>query len=71
MSDFVYDHTGRKFLRCAQLEDEATFGNMVETPAEAHLAKPEVVAYEAGAKTSKQESAKAKANKTFAFEDLT
>lgn len=71
MSDFVYDHTGRKFLRCAQLEDEATFGRMVDTPAEAHLAKPEVVAYEVGENTRAKSKAKSKAIETFAFEDIT
>lgn len=54
MSDFLYDHTGRKFLKCAQLMDEATFGAMVETPAEAHAGPQATVApYELAQPTSK------------------
>ena len=38
MSDFVYDHTGRKFLKCAQLMDESTFGVLSETAESARKA---------------------------------
>lgn len=30
-SDFVYDNTGRKFLKCAQLQDEGMFGPLSES----------------------------------------